>query len=81
MGAMLAIVVLGAFAWRRANSAGALAAMLSGLGTALVWFALNKPFGLFPILPGSIVALIAFIVVSLLTSPPSESVINEFFPQ
>lgn len=81
LGAMLAIVVLGAFAWRRANSAGALAAMLSGLVTALVWFALNKPFGLFPILPGSIVALIVFIVVSLLTSPPSESVINEFFPQ
>ncbi len=81
LGAMLAVVVLGAFAWKRGNSQGALAAMVVGLVTAVVWFALDKPFGLFPILPGSITAVVAFVVVSLMTPPPSASVINEFFPQ
>ena len=81
LGAMLAVIVLGAFAWKRGNSQGALAAMCVGFITAIVWFALDKPYGLFPILPGSIAALLAFIVVSLLTPPPSDSVIKEFFPE
>lgn len=80
LGAMLAVVVLGAFAWKRGNSQGAFAAMVTGFVTAIVWFAMDKPFGLFPILPGSITAVAAFVIVSLMTPPPSESVINEFFP-
>lgn len=79
LGAMLAVVVLGAFAWKRANSQGALAAMISGLITAIIWFKLGKPFGLFPILPGSIVALIAYVIVSLMTPPPPNEVVEEFF--
>ncbi|MDL2298012.1 sodium:solute symporter family protein [Synergistaceae bacterium OttesenSCG-928-D05] len=79
LGAMLSIVVLGAFAWRRANAQGALAAMVTGVIVALVWLVLDKPFGLFPILPGSFAALAAYIIVSLLTPPPPQEVIDEFF--
>ncbi|NLL37455.1 MAG: sodium:solute symporter family protein [Fretibacterium sp.] len=79
MGSMLSIVVLAAFAWKRANSQGAMAAMLVGLATALVWEYLKRPFGWFPILPSLVTGLIALIVVSLNTPPPSEAVIDRFF--
>lgn len=79
MGSTLAVVVLAGFAWKRANSQGALAAMLVGLLTAAIWYALGKPFGWFPILPSIFTSLFTLVVVSLLTPAPSESVQERFF--
>jgi Na+/proline symporter len=79
MGSTLAVVVLAGFAWKRANSQGALAAMLVGLLTAAIWYALGKPFGWFPILPSIFTSLFTLVLVSLLTPAPSESVQERFF--
>lgn len=79
MGSMLSIVVLAAFAWRRANSAGALASMLVGLATAIIWEYLGRPMRWFPILPSLITGLIALVTVSLMTSPPSDKILEKFF--
>lgn len=81
MGGTLAIIVLAAFAWKRGNAQGALASMLGGCITSLIWLALDKPFGLFPIIPGCTVGLVLLIVVSLMTAPPPQSIVNEFFPE
>ncbi len=79
MGGTLAVVVLAAFAWKRANSQGALASMITGCITSLVWLALDKPFGMFPILPGAVVSLLTLVIVSLMTPVAPQSVIEEFF--
>ena len=81
MGGALSVIVLAAFSWRRGNSQGALAAMIGGCMTSLGWLLAGKPFGLFPIIPGCVVAVILLVVVSLATEPPAQSVIDEFFPQ
>ena len=81
MGGTLAVIVLAAFSWKRCNGQGALAAMLGGCATSLIWLALDKPFGLFPIIPGCVVALVLLVLVSMVTAPPTQTVIDEFFPE
>ncbi|MGD9675757.1 MAG: sodium/proline symporter [Candidatus Bipolaricaulia bacterium] len=53
--------------WKRATRWGALASMVCGLVTALVWMALGSPYGLHGFIPGLGVGLVAMVVVSLLT--------------
>ncbi|MDO5714837.1 MAG: sodium:solute symporter family protein [Tissierellia bacterium] len=81
MGSMMSVVVLGGFAWKRANSQGAAAAMITGFLTATIWYILDKPFNWFPILPSIFTSLIALIVVSLLTPEPSKDIVNIFFAE
>ena len=68
--------------WRRANWQGALAGMLTGAVTVIVWNLWVKPlggiFGIYELLPGFIFALIAIVVVSKLTAEPSKEVLDEF---
>ena len=79
LGSMLAMTVLIGFAWKRSNSQGALAGMIVGILTAVVWYALGKPLGWFPILPAIFTSSIANIVVSLMTPPPSQEIVDKFF--
>ncbi|MEI3614385.1 sodium:solute symporter family protein [Pseudogracilibacillus sp. SO30301A] len=64
-------LVLGIW-WKRANTAGALAGMIGG-GLTFVIFVITEPFGVVaePIIAAP-VSLILLIVVSLMTPPPSE---------
>lgn len=79
MGSMLAMIVLIGFAWKRANAQGAMAGMIVGLATAIIWYVLGKPFGWFPILPSIFTSTIATVVVSLLTPPPPVEIQEKFF--
>lgn len=81
MGSMLSVVVLAAFAWKRANAQGALAAMIVGILTAAIWGYLNRPFGWFPILPSLFTCTLTLVIVSKLTPPPSQKVIDQFFKE
>lgn len=81
MGSMLAVIVLGGFAWKRANAQGAAAAMLVGFLTATIWYILGKPFGWFPILPSLVTSLIALVVVSLMTPAPEKEILDKFFTE
>ncbi|RLG72071.1 MAG: hypothetical protein DRO11_03020 [Methanobacteriota archaeon] len=58
--------VLGVY-WRGATRAGATASMVGGSITALIWLALRNPFGVHGFIPGILVGLILFILVSLST--------------
>lgn len=81
LGSILAVPVILGFAWKRANSTGALAAMITGCITAIVWYVLGKPFGIFPILPSLITSVIAMVVGSLATAPPSNEIVKMFFAE
>lgn len=53
--------------WKRANKYGALAAMIGGGSMALVWFALNKPMNIHPVLIGVFSSTLLMVIVSSLT--------------
>lgn len=79
LGSMLAMTVIIGFAWKRSNAQGGLAGMIVGIVTAIIWYALQKPFGWFPILPSIFTSTLANILVSLATPLPNKEIINRFF--
>lgn len=70
------VVVLSLF-WRRMTRNGALAGMLTGGITVLVWKQFAW-FGLYEIVPGFLFALLAIVAVSLADSPPPQRVVDDF---
>ncbi|MEG0322743.1 MAG: sodium/proline symporter PutP [Raoultibacter sp.] len=81
-GASFGPLMLMCLYWRRTNLAGAIAGMVTGALTVLVWHSFIKPlggiFGVYELLPAFILALAAIVVVSLLTKEPSKEVTEEF---
>jgi sodium/proline symporter len=81
-GATFGPLVLLSLFWRRVNLPGALAGMVSGGVMVFVWHELIKPFGgvwgIYELLPAFIVGFATIVVVSLLTSPPSKEITEEF---
>lgn len=66
--------VLGLY-WRRGTAAGAMAAMLGGFITALVWMALRNPFRVHGFVPGVAVSLLLLLIVSLFSRPPEPALV------
>lgn len=78
------LIVLSLY-WQRMTMWGALAGMLVGAATVLIWIYL--PFEIFgntlaghiyEIVPGVLLSTLAIVVVSRLTAPPSQGVIEQF---
>ena len=69
-------VVLGLW-WKGASKEGAIAAMLGGVVTAMLWKALG-PASIDPVLPGFVMSLLLFFGVSKFTKPPSEEAIAQY---
>ncbi|NHM15902.1 sodium/proline symporter PutP [Eggerthellaceae bacterium zg-887] len=82
LGASFGPLTLCALYWRRTNMQGAIAGMVVGTATVLIWHNFIKPlggvFGIYELLPAFLLALAAIVVVSKLTPPPSEAVMYEF---
>ncbi|CAM4001819.1 sodium/proline symporter PutP [Xenorhabdus thuongxuanensis] len=76
-GAAFGPVVLISVLWKRMTRNGALAGMLVGAITVLVWMEFRW-FSLYEIIPGFIFATIAIIVVSLLGKAPSQATQQRF---
>jgi sodium/pantothenate symporter len=68
-------VVLGVY-WKRGTRAGAMWSMVVGAAVALGWMIAGRPFGVHGFIPGVLVSLIVFVVVSLLSKPPDRSLID-----
>jgi SSS family solute:Na+ symporter len=64
--------------WKRMTRWGALAGMIVGAATVLIW--VNTPLkdALYEMIPGFFLSLLAVIIVSLLTKKPSNDVQNQF---
>lgn len=81
-GASFGPLMLLSLYWRRTNTQGALAGMLTGAVTVIVWSTFIKPlggiFGVYELLPGFIFSLLAIVIVSKLTAEPSQEVLDEF---
>lgn len=75
------VIILSLF-WKRMNRWGALAGMIVGAVTVVVWKQLTTSgaisFSLYEIVPGFILAWIAVLVVSLATGAPSKEIEEEF---
>ena len=74
--------ILLALFWKRGNKWGALAGMLSGGGMVFLWKYMVRPLGgvwdVYELLPAFVTALIVNVIVSLLTTEPSEAENREF---
>lgn len=81
-GAAFGPVVLFALFWRRANKWGALAGMICGGGTVFLWKFLVRPLGgafdIYELLPAFLINCVVLVLVSLLTPPPQEEVLETF---
>lgn len=83
-GATFGPVMLAALFWKRANKWGALAGMLSGGVMVFVWkFLIRTSFAgtvldIYELLPAFIIALVAIVVVSLVTAAPEKETAEEF---
>ncbi len=84
-GAAFGPVVLLSLFWQRMTRAGALAGILTGASTVLVWiygpFTINgeQPSAvMFEIVPGFLLAIAAIVMVSLYTPEPSNELQNDF---
>lgn len=84
-GAAFGPLVLFSLLWKRMNFAGALAGMLVGAGTVLIWiYAPIQINGqslsslIYEIVPGFILSSISIVVISLITQEPSTQITNKF---
>ncbi|MBQ8000003.1 MAG: sodium/proline symporter PutP [Ruminococcus sp.] len=83
-GAVFGPVMLFALFWKRANKWGALAGMLAGGITVLVWKLVIRKFfagtvlDFYELLPAFVIACVAIVVVSLLTKAPEKEITDTF---
>lgn len=77
-GAAFGPVVLLSLYWKRISKWGALAGMITGAITVIIWEQIKEFDAVYEIIPGFIACVIAIIVVSYLTVKPSEEVEAEF---
>ena len=83
-GATFGPVMIAALFWRRANKWGALAGMISGGIMVFVWkFVIRRVFAgsvldIYELLPAFVIAVIAIVVVSLVTPAPDKSVTETY---
>jgi len=73
--------ILGAFYFKRATNAGAVASMIGGGGTAILWKILGEPGGWDSVLPGLAVSIILYFLISFLTEKPDSSKLQPFMEQ
>ncbi|XME01586.1 sodium/proline symporter PutP [Lachnospiraceae bacterium C1.1] len=86
LGAAFGPLVLMSLFWRRTNLQGAIAGLVSGAAVVIVWDYLPiiggqtiyTATGLYSLVPGFFISLMAIVIVSLLNEAPSEDILNTF---
>lgn len=73
-----ALPIIGAFYFKRATNAGAIASMIGGGGLAIIWKVIGEPGGYDPVLPGLALSVILYFVVSYLTKKPDPEKVELF---
>lgn len=85
-GAAFGPLVLCSLFWKRTNFAGALAGIISGALTVIIWDYIpcmggatpGSATGLYSLAPGFFISLVLIIIVSLCTKAPSSDIVKEF---
>jgi sodium/proline symporter len=83
LGASFGPLIIVSLFWSRANKWGAIAGMISGAVTVILWKQLagistSAIFGLYEIVPAFLISIISIYIVSNLTEAPSSEIIDEF---
>lgn len=82
LGASFGPLTLFSLYWKRTTKSGAIAGMLTGAVSVIVWHNLVKPlggvFGIYELLPAFILSCLAIVIVSLLSKEPSKAIQYEF---
>ncbi len=79
IGSSFAVVTLFGLYWKRGTTAGAIASMVGGIGTAAIWLILGNPFGVNAVYISVPVSLLGMVLVSLATQPVSREALSPFF--
>ncbi len=85
-GAVFGPLVVMSLFWKRMNRVGAIAGMVVGGATVMIWNSLRSALdvsagsilNLYELVPGLILSTIAIVVVSLMTKEPSQEIYDEF---
>lgn len=77
-GAAFGPLIIMSLFWKRMTLNGALAGMVIGAVTVIVWKNVFASTGIYEIIPGFIFALISIVVVSLLGKAPNPTVTGRF---
>lgn len=81
LGAAFGPVILFSLFWRRMNLFGALSGMVVGTITVIIWPHLHKfggIFTLYELLPAFILSALSILIFSVITTPPSAKIYQEF---
>lgn len=79
LGACLGPSILLSLYWQRMNWIGALAGVIVGGLTVVVWVSLDGGlFDLYELVPGFLLSLVAIVIGSLLTTPPADDIAKNF---
>jgi sodium/proline symporter len=82
LGASFGPLTLFSLYWRRTNKTGAIAGMITGAATVLIWHNLIKPlggvFGIYELLPAFLLSCLAIYIGSKVTAPPEQAVLDDF---
>lgn len=82
LGASFGPLTLFALFWKRTTKQGAIAGMLTGALTVLIWHNFIKPlggiFGIYELLPAFLLGCLAIFVVSKLSPGPSQEILDDF---
>lgn len=77
-GAAFGPLVLASLYWKRLNAPGAIASMVTGAVVVLAWGNFGGSDIIYEMVPGFIASTIVLIVVTLMTSPPQDEIVEEF---
>ena len=77
-GAAFGPVILLSLFWRRFNFPGAVAGILTGAGVDILWLVFLSDLGIYEIIPGFLLGLVAAVAVSLATKAPGDDVTAVF---
>jgi len=70
--------VVGGILWKRATKQGAIAAMVGGVVVTGLWKAFGNSL-IYPVIPGFITSILAYLIFSWCTKPPPESAWKPYF--
>jgi SSS family solute:Na+ symporter len=63
---------------KKVTATAGMMSIMGGGGTALLWYILNQPFGLPPMIPALIVSIVLIVVVSFFTEKPAKEQLRVF---
>jgi SSS family transporter len=73
--------LVAALIWKRATAPGAITSIIAGVATTLIWEfgGLGTSTGIDPVIPAIVLSVLALVIVSLLTPPPSRDQLATFY--